>query len=53
MIRESWEMWHDDYYDQLEAADYEGLDDIEEWKEEEQRIIDELRQRLYGTLEKA
>lgn len=53
MPRESWELWHDDYYDQLEAEDYEGLDDIEEWKEEEQRIIDELRQRLYGTLEKA
>jgi len=53
MTRESWEEAHDYYYDQLESEDYEGLDDIEEWKEEEQRIIDELRQRLYGTLEKA
>ena len=34
MPRESWELWHDDYYDQLEAEDYEGLDDLEEWKEE-------------------
>jgi hypothetical protein len=53
MPRESWEEAHDYYYDQLEAEDYEGLDDIEEWKEEEQRILDELRERLYGTLEKA
>lgn len=53
MPRESWELWHDDYYDNLEAEDYEGLDDIEEWKKEEQEVIDELRQRLYGTLEKA
>ena len=53
MTRESWELWHDDYYDQLESEDYEGLDDIEEWKKEEQEVIDELRQRLYGTLEKA
>ena len=28
--RESWEMWHDDYYDQFE---YEQ-DDIEEYKRE-------------------
>ena len=51
--RESWEEAHDYYYDQLGAEGYEGLDDLEEWKEEEQRIIDELRERLYGTLEKA
>jgi hypothetical protein len=29
--------------------DYEGLDDIEEWKEEEQKIIDELIQRMQGA----
>lgn len=50
MARESWEEAHDYYYDTLEAeADYEGLDDIEEWKEEEQKIIDELIQRMQGA----
>jgi len=49
MPRESWELWHDDYYDTLEAEDYEGLDDLEEWKEEEQKIIDELIQRMQGA----
>jgi hypothetical protein len=47
MPRESWEEAHDYYYDTLEAEDYEGLDDIEEWKKEEQKIIDELRERIY------
>ena len=48
MPRESWEEAHDYYYDNLEAeAGYEGLDDIEEWKEEEQKVIDELRERIY------
>lgn len=48
MARESWEEAHDYYYDTLEAeADYEGLDDIEEWKKEEQKVIDELRERIY------
>lgn len=49
MPRESWELWHDDYYDQLEDEDYEGLDDLEAWKEEEQKIIDELIQRMQGA----
>jgi len=50
MPRESWEEAHDYYYyDQLEAEDYEGLDDIKEWKEEEQKIIDELIQRMQGA----
>ena len=49
MPRESWEEAHDYYYDQLEAEDYEGLDDVEEWKEEEQKIIDELIQRMQGA----
>lgn len=52
MTRETWEMWADEYQEYYEAEDYEGLDDIEAWKEEEQKVIDELRQRLYGTLEK-
>ena len=49
MPRESWEEAHYYYYDQLEAEDYEGLDDLEEWKEEEQKIIDELIQRMQGA----
>ena len=46
MPRESWEIAHDYYYDNLEAEDYEGLDDISAWKEEEQKIIDELVKRM-------
>ena len=56
MTKESWEEAHDYYYDNLESedsrlaeTDYEGLDDIEEWKEEEQKIIDELIQRMQGA----
>ena len=49
MSKESWEYWHDDYYDNLEAEDYEGLDDCEAWKEEEQKVIDELIQRMQGA----
>jgi hypothetical protein len=56
MVRETWEMWADEYQDYWEAkgnyAEEFEQDDIEEWKQEEQKIIDELRQRLYGTLEK-
>ena len=51
MTRESWEIAHDEYYDELEAEDYEGLDDISAWKEEEQQIIDELIQRMRGAYE--
>ena len=46
MPRESWEIAHDSYYDDLEADDYVGLDDSEAWKEEEQKVIDELIQRM-------
>ena len=35
-----------EYY---EAEDYEGLDDLEAWKEEEQKVIDELIQRMQGA----
>ena len=51
MSRESWEIAHDEYYDGLEAEDYEGLDDISAWKEEEQQIIDELIQRMRKAYE--
>lgn len=51
MPKESWEIAHDDYYDDLEAEDYESLDDISAWKEEEQQIIDELIQRMRKAYE--
>ena len=51
MPRESWEIAHNEYYDDLEAEDYEGLDDISAWKEEEQQIIDELIQRMRKAYE--
>ena len=46
MPRETWEMWADEYQEHYEAEDYEGLDDISAWKEEEQKIIDELCKRM-------
>jgi hypothetical protein len=49
MPRESWEIAHDNYYDDLEADHYDGLDDSEAWKEEEQKVIDELVQRMQGA----
>ena len=49
MTRETWEMWADEYQEYYEAEDYEGLDDIEAWKEEEQKVIDELIQRMQGA----
>lgn len=49
MPRESWEIAHDAYYDELDADDYIGLDDSEAWKEEEQKVIDELIQRMQGA----
>jgi len=49
MCRESWEIAHDNYYDDLEADDYVGLDDSEAWKEEEQKVIDDLIKRMQGA----
>jgi hypothetical protein len=49
MVRETWEMWADEYQEYYEAEDYEGLDDLEAWKEEEQKVIDELIQRMQGA----
>jgi len=48
MVRETWEMWADEYQEYYEAEDYEGLDDLEEWKKEEQKVIDEVIQALQG-----
>ena len=49
MPRESWEIAHDAYYDELGADDYVGLDDSEAWKEEEQKVIDDLIKRMQGA----
>jgi len=46
MPRESWEVAHDEYYDDLEAPEEVDRCDIEAWKEEEQKIIDELCKRM-------
>ena len=48
MPRESWEIWHDDYQEYYEDETPVYPDDIEEWKKEEQKILDELQQRLYA-----
>tara|TARA_R100000995_G_C3469594_1_gene117591 strand:- start:710 stop:970 length:261 start_codon:yes stop_codon:yes gene_type:complete len=53
MTRETWEMWADDYQDYWEAkgnyAEEFEQDDIDAWKEEEQKVIDELIQRMQGA----
>jgi len=49
MPRESWEIAHDSYYDDLEADHYDGLNDSEAWKEEEQKVIDDLIKRMQGA----
>jgi hypothetical protein len=44
MGRESWEVWHDDWYDRDECvgdyADEYHQDDIEAWKEERDREVE-------------
>jgi hypothetical protein len=53
MIKETWEMWADEYQDYWEAkgnyAEEFEQDDIDAWKEEEQKVIDELIQRMQGA----
>ena len=50
MGRESWELWADDYQERDEGkfdyAEEYYQDDIEAWKEEEQKVIDEVIRRL-------
>ena len=52
MPKESWEFWADDYQERdqgkFDYAEEYHQDDIEAWKEEEQKVIDELRQRIYA-----
>jgi hypothetical protein len=50
MVRESWELWADDYQERDEGkfdyAEEYTKDDISQWKEEEQKMIDDLCKRM-------
>ena len=50
MCKESWEFWADDYQERDEGkfdyAEEYHQDDIAAWKEEEQKVIDELVKRM-------
>jgi len=50
MSRESWELWADDYQERDEGkfdyAEEYTKDDISQWKEEEQKMIDDLCKRM-------
>ena len=48
MARETWEMWADEYQEYYEDETPVYPDDIEEWKKEEQRVIDEVIQAIKG-----
>ena len=48
MTRETWEMWADEYQEYYEDETPVYPDDIEEWKKEEQRVIDEVIQAIKG-----
>jgi hypothetical protein len=43
MTKETWEFWADEYQEYYEDDTPVYPDDLEEWKEEEQKVIDELR----------
>ena len=51
MTRVRWEMWADEYQEYYEDETPVYPDDIEEWKKEEQKVIDELRERIYRQYE--
>lgn len=51
MPRESWEIAHDEYYDDLEAPEQDDRCEIEAWKEEEQKVIDSVIKRLQGVIQ--
>ena len=46
MPRESWELWADDYQEYYEDEPPVYPDDISQWKEEEQKMIDDLCKRM-------
>ena len=49
MVRETWEMWADEYQEYYEDETPVYPDDLEEWKKEEQKVIDEVIQALQGV----
>jgi len=51
MTRETWEMWADEYQEYYEDETPVYPDDMEEFKKEEQKVIDELRERIYRQYE--
>ena len=46
MTRETWEMWADEYQEYYEGEDWESRDELDAYKEEEQKVIDEVIRRL-------
>lgn len=49
MVRETWEMWADEYQEYYDDETPVYPDDLEEWKKEEQKVIDEVIQALQGV----
>ena len=49
MTRETWEFWADDYQEYYDDDTPVYPDDLEEWKKEEQKVIDEVIQALQGV----
>ena len=49
MVRETWEFWADEYQEYYDDDTPVYPDDLEEWKKEEQKVIDEVIQALQGV----
>lgn len=49
MTRETWEFWADEYQEYYDDETPVYPDDLEEWKKEEQKVIDEVIQALQGV----
>ena len=48
MTRETWEMWADEYQEYYEDETPVYPDDMEEFKKEEQKVIDEVIRAIQG-----
>jgi len=48
MTRETWEMWADEYQEYYEDETPLYPDDMEEFKKEEQKVIDEVIRAIQG-----
>ena len=49
MTKETWEFWADEYQEYYDDDTPVYPDDLEEWKKEEQKVIDEVIQALQGV----